>query len=51
LATKHALVELRGQPDGIRGLNPGQHPFHFINFALIVTLSLLRSVCFFQSTG
>ena len=49
LTTEYALVELRGQPAGIRGLNPGQHPFHFINFALIVPLSLLRSVCFFKS--
>ena len=49
LAAEYAFIELRGQPDGIRGLNPGQHPLRFFKFALIVPLSLLRSVCFFKS--
>ena len=34
LTTEYAFIELHGQPDGIRGLNPGQHPVSYTHLTL-----------------
>ena len=46
---KHALGELTAHPVGILGLNPGQHPFHLVNFALVLSSSPLCAVCLLKT--